>query len=138
MGWTNLHDYTVQADFKATENNGRLPDMGLLNQRYAMDLQGSHRLQIRSWVARLELRFAKTIEMPWSADKWYTMKFQSENKDGKVMLRGKVWLRDEAEPKEWQIEATDETPNISGSPGLFGNATDAEFVIDNVQVTANK
>ena len=66
------------------------------------------------------------------------MKFQSENKDGKVMLRGKVWLRDEAEPKEWQIEATDETPNISGSPGLFGNATDAEFVIDNVQVTANK
>jgi len=138
MGWTNLHDYTVQADFKATENNGRLPDMGLLNQRYAMDLQGSHRLQIRSWVARLELRFAKTIEMPWSADKWYTMKFQSENKDGKVMLRGKVWLREEAEPKEWQIEATDETPNISGSPGLFGNATDAEFVIDNVQVTANK
>lgn len=138
MGWTNLHDYTIQADFKATEKNGRLPDLGLINQRYTMDLQGSQRLQIRSWVARLELRFAKTIDMKWAADTWYTMKFQSETKDGKVTLRGKVWPRGEAEPKEWQIEGTDATPNLSGSPGLFGNATDAEFYIDNVSVSANQ
>jgi hypothetical protein len=137
MGWTNLHDYTIQADFKATEKNGRLPDLGLINQRYTMDLQGSQRLQIRSWVARLELRFAKTIDMQWSADTWYTMKFQSETKDGKVILRGKVWRREEAEPTEWQIEAADATPNLSGSPGLFGNATDAEFFVDNVQVMSN-
>ena len=38
----------------------------------------------------------------------------------------------------WQIEAADATPNLNGSPGLFGNSTDAEFFIDNVQVTANK
>jgi outer membrane protein assembly factor BamB len=138
MGWTNLHDYTIQADFKATEKNGRLPDLGLINQRYTLDLQGSQRLQIRSWVARLELRFAKTIDMQWSADTWYTMKFQSETKDGKAILRGKVWRRDEAEPAEWQIEAADATPNLSGSPGLFGNATDAEFFVDNVQVMSNK
>ena len=138
MGWTNLHDYTIQADFKATEKNGRLPDLGLINQRYTMDLQGSQRLQIRSWVARLELRFAKTIDMQWSADTWYTMKFQSETRDGKAILRGKVWRRDEAEPAEWQIEAADATPNLSGSPGLFGNATDAEFFVDNVQVMSNK
>ena len=138
MGWTNLHDYTVQADFKATDTNGRLPDMGLINQRYTLDLQGSQRLQIRSWVSRLELRFAKTIEMNWSADQWYTMKFQSESKDGKAIMRGKIWLRNEAEPKEWQIEAADSAPNTTGSPGLFGNATDSEFFIDNVQVTANK
>jgi len=138
MGQPTLHDYTVQADFKASETNGRLPDMGLINQRYTLDLQGSQRLQMRSWVARLELRFARTIDMKWSADKWYTMKFQSENKDGKAILRGKVWERDQAEPKEWQIEAADATPNSTGSPGLFGNATDSEFFIDNVQVTANK
>jgi outer membrane protein assembly factor BamB len=138
MGRTNLHDYTIQADFKATEKNGRLPDLGLINQRYTLDMQGSQRLQIRSWVARLELRFAKTIDMQWSADTWYTMKFQSETKDGKVILRGKVWRRDEKEPAEWQIEAADATPNLSGSPGLFGNATDAEFFVDNVQVISNK
>jgi outer membrane protein assembly factor BamB len=138
MGWTNLHDYTIQADFKGSEKNGRLPDMGLINQRYTLDLQGSQRLQIRSWVARLELRFAKTVNMEWAAGTWYTMKFQSETKDGAVTLRGKVWKRGESEPQEWQVEGTDLTPNLSGSPGLFGNATDAEFFIDNVQVTANK
>jgi outer membrane protein assembly factor BamB len=138
MGQTDLHDYTIQADFKATLNNGRLPDMGLINQRYTLDLQGSQRLQVRSWVARAELRFAKTMDMKWSADTWYTIKFQSENNDGKAILRGKVWPRDETEPKEWQIEAADSTPNTNGSPGLFGNATDAEFFIDNVKVTANQ
>jgi outer membrane protein assembly factor BamB len=138
MGWTDLRDYTIQADFKATEKDGKIPDMGLINQRYTLDLQGSQRLQIRSWVARLELRFAKTMDFKWTPNTWYTMKFQSETKDGQVTLRGKVWPKDQAEPKEWQIEGTDEAPNLKGSPGLFGNATDAEFFIDNVQVTANK
>lgn len=137
MGWTTLHDYTVQGDFLATEKNERLPDMGLINQRYTLDLQGSKRLQIRSWTPRLELRFAKTIDMEWQAGVWYTMKFQSENKDGSAILRGKIWKRGEPEPEAWQIEAADATPNTTGSPGLFGNATDAEFYIDNVQVYPN-
>ena len=137
LGWTNLHDYTIQADFNASQKNGRIPDLGLINQRYTLDLQGAQHLQIRSWTARAELRFAKTIDFTWSADTWYTMKFQSETKDGKAILRGKVWPRSETEPKEWQIEAADATPNLNGSPGLFGNSTDGEFFIDNVQVTAN-
>jgi outer membrane protein assembly factor BamB len=137
MGWTGLHDYTIQADLQGTERNGRLPDMGLINQRYTLDLQGSQRLQIRSWTARLELRFAKTIDFMWQADQWYTLKFQSETQSGRVVLRGKVWPRDQPEPEEWTIEAADETPNLQGSPGLFGNASDAEFFIDNVRVMAN-
>jgi hypothetical protein len=55
-----------------------------------------------------------------------------------VTLRGKVWKRGESEPSEWQIEATDEVPNLQGSPGLFGNATDAEFFVDNVAVSSNQ
>ncbi|MEZ6043700.1 MAG: PQQ-binding-like beta-propeller repeat protein [Planctomycetaceae bacterium] len=137
MGWTDLHDYTIQADFLATETDGRLPDMGLVNQRYTLDLQGSQHLQIRSWTPRLELRFARTVDMQWSAGTWYTMKFQSENKDGKAILRGKIWPRNSSEPTEWQIEAADETPNVIGSPGMFGKSSDAEFYIDNVQVYAN-
>ncbi|MFO0180018.1 MAG: serine/threonine protein kinase, partial [Planctomyces sp.] len=138
LGWTNLHDYTIQADFKATQRGDRLPDMGLINQRYTLDLQGAQRLQIRSWTARLELRFAKTMDFNWQADTWYTMKFRSETEGGKVTLRGKVWKRGESEPSEWQIEATDEVPNLQGSPGLFGNATDAEFFVDNVAVSSNQ
>jgi outer membrane protein assembly factor BamB len=142
MGWTDLQNYTVQADFYATDKKGaettdRLPDFGLIAQRYTLDLQGSQRLQIRSWTPRLELRFAKTIDFAWEAKTWYTMKFQSQNVDGGVTLRGKVWKRGEAEPEGWQIEATDTTPNIQGSPGLFGNSTDAQFYVDNVSVKSN-
>lgn len=138
MGWTDLSDYTVQADLRATTSNGKMPDMGLINQRYTLDLMGSQRLQLRSWTPRLELRFAKTVPFAWEAGKWYTMKFRSENQDGKVVLKGKVWPRGEQEPAEWSIEAADATPNVNGSPGMFGNASDTEFYIDNVQVTKNE
>lgn len=139
MGQPDLHDYTIQADFKASKKDGKIPDLGLINQRYTLALMGAHQqLQIRSWVPRLELRFAKTIKFAWEADKWYTLKLQSENGSDRVILRGKVWPKGEAEPKDWTIEAADLTPNRNGSPGLFGNASDAEILIDNISVTANK
>lgn len=139
MGWTSLHDYTIQADVKSTANpdNQRRADMGLINQRYTLDLMDKGQLQIRSWTPRLELRFAKTVAFPWDTDQWYTLKFQSENHDGKVTLRGKAWKRGEEEPQQWSIEATDAVPNTHGSPGLFGNSTLAEYYIDNVEVYPN-
>jgi outer membrane protein assembly factor BamB len=146
VGQTHLHDYTVQADVRGSIRHDKLPSMGLINQRYTLALEGaiedegkgaSPALQIRSWVSRLELRFAKTIPYAWKNDVWYTMKFQSENKEGKAILRGKVWPKGESEPGDWTIEAADETPNLAGSPGLFGNASDAEVFVDNVKVTAN-
>ncbi|MEZ6134570.1 MAG: PQQ-binding-like beta-propeller repeat protein [Pirellulaceae bacterium] len=140
MGWTTLSDYTIQADVRATANeeNGRRPDMGLINQRYTLDLMDKNQLQIRSWTSRVELRFAKTVPYEWSENQWYTLKFQSENQDGKAVLRGKVWKRGEEEPAEWTIEAADAVPNTTGSPGLFGNAQVTEFYIDNVSVYPNQ
>lgn len=139
MGAPEMHDYTVQADFKAATKDGKIPDMGLINQRYTLALMGAkQQLQVRSWVSRVELRFAKTIKFAFEPDKWYTMKLQSENQDDRVVLRGKVWPKGESEPSDWTIEAADLTPNKNGSPGLFGNATDAEIFIDNLKVTSNK
>lgn len=139
MGPTDLHDYTIQSDVQVATKNGKIPDVGVVNQRYTLALMGSHQqLQIRSWVSRLELRFAKTIKFAWKPDTWYTLKFQSENKPDRVILRGKVWPRGEKEPADWTIEAADLTPNTVGSPGLFGNASDAEVFIDNISVTPNK
>ncbi len=138
MGQTHLHDYTILADVRGSVRYDKLPSMGVINQRYTLALEGaSQELQIRSWVSRLDLRFAKTIPFAWKPDVWYTMKFQSENKDGKVILHGKVWPRGEAEPADWTIDGTDETPNVSGSPGLFGNASETEVFVDNVKVNAN-
>jgi hypothetical protein len=111
--------------------------MGLIAQRYTLDMTNKKELQIRSWTSRVELRFAKTIPFDWSPNTWYTMKFRAANENGQAVLRGKVWKRGEAEPEAWTIEAADETPNTVGSPGLFGNASDAEFYIDNVEVIPN-
>jgi outer membrane protein assembly factor BamB len=142
LGLPKMHDYTIQAELYAldTKNNvptTKLPDMGVVNSRYTLALEGAQRLQIRSWVSQLEQRFAVTIPFEWQAKTWYVLKFRSETSDGKITLRGKVWKKGEPEPEGWTIEGTDATPNLNGSPGLFGNSTDSEFYVDNVVVTPN-
>lgn len=138
MGQTTLQNYSMQADVMGEIQNEKIPDVGLINQRYTLVLQGSAQsLQIRSWTARVDLRFAKTMPFEWTPKTWYTMKFQAANDGSKVNLKGKVWKRGEPEPEAWTIEATDEPSNSTGSPGLFGNATDAEVFYDNIKVTSN-
>ena len=127
----------MQAVKKTRSTTKVLPDMGVVNQRYTLSLEGSQKLQIRSWASLLEQRFAKTIPFEWQAKTWYTLKLRSENKDGKAILKGKVWKTAESEPEAWTIEAEDLLPNTIGSPGLFGKSSVAEFFIDNVIVTPN-
>lgn len=137
MGHTDLHDYTIEADVMGAIANGRMPDIGLIGQRYTLDLMGdSQKLQIRTWTPQLG-RLSETVPLKWEPNVWYHLKFRTEVKDGVAVLRGKVWPRGEAEPEEWTIEARDEAPNTNGSPGLFGNAKDAEIFYDNISVTKN-
>jgi outer membrane protein assembly factor BamB len=138
MGQWNHHNYTVQADVFSTGEGDVKADMGIVNQRYTFDVMAKDQLQIRSWTPRLELRFAKTVPYVWESNQWYTVKFRSESTPGGVTLRGKIWKRGEAEPSQWDIEATDATPNTMGSPGLFGNSSTTPFYIDNVEVYPNK
>jgi outer membrane protein assembly factor BamB len=93
-----------------------LPDMGLIAQRYTLDLMGnSQQLQIRSWPPQVARRFSKTIPFPWQGDKWYTMKFSAGTTGGKAVLKGKVWPRGEKEPDKWTIEAVDDVPNLQAN-----------------------
>ncbi|WP_461509157.1 PQQ-binding-like beta-propeller repeat protein [Rhodopirellula baltica] len=136
FGPTDLHNYTITADVKAHSGTSKLPDMGVIAQRYVLDLMGeSQKLQIRTWAA--QLRMAQSVPVQWEAGVWYTMKLQASLEDGKAILKGKVWPREEAEPDAWTVTAIDEAPNRNGSPGLFGNATNAEYFIDNVNVREN-
>lgn len=136
MSPPDYHDYTMQADVLGQIINEKMPDIGLICQRYTLDLMGAaQKLQIRTWPS--QLRMAKTIPFEWKPGIWYTMKLQASNEGDTVVLRGKVWEREKPEPAEWTIEATDASPNRVGSPGLFGNASNAEFFIDNIQVTPN-
>lgn len=137
MGHVSFHDYTIESDVMGHIKDGKLPDIGLIGARYTLDMMGaSQQLQIRTWPP--QLRMAKTVPFEWKPNVWYTMKLETAVVDGKAVLKGKVWPRDEEEPEAWTVEAVDEIPNPSGSPGLFGNAKDAEIFYDNIAVYPNK
>ncbi len=132
LGPSTMKNYQIQVDLMGTKSKRRLPDMGLIANRYTLDMQGRHqRLQIRSWAS--DLRMAKTIDFSWETEVWYTMKMMVEVIDNKAVIRGKVWLTGESEPAEWTITAEDPLPNSEGSPGIYGySATDIYY--DNLKV----
>ncbi len=149
QGWLGHPDsanYEIQADFfpeevpvaAAADKNAKLADVGLICQRYRFDMQGpGQKLKLYSWIPHDQKYHDQPYE--WTANAWYTLKFRvtMTKKDGEdaALLQGKVWKRDEAEPKDWSVEWTDSPPNTHGSPGLFGNAGNAEIFIDNLKVT---
>ncbi len=136
FGPSDLSNYTIQADVRGAIANNRMPDIGIIAQGYTLDMQGAaQQLQIRSWAP--VLRMAKTIDFAWKPNTWYVMKLRAETRNDRIVLQGKVWPRDQQEPAEWTIQAVDASPNVAGSPGLFGNAKDAELTLDNIKVFSN-
>ncbi|MFT5368126.1 MAG: outer membrane protein assembly factor BamB [Candidatus Latescibacterota bacterium] len=132
VGPPEMKGYTIQTDLMGTKNRRRLPDLGLVANRYLLDMQGIHqRLEVRSWSS--DLRMRKYIDFKWDVDVWYTMKMKVDIEDGKAIIRGKVWKRDEAEPEAWTIEVEDPLPVHEGSPGLYGYSP-ATIYFDNVKV----
>ncbi len=119
----------------AALEKARMPDMGLIAQRYTLDLMGAaQQLQVRSWPPQVATHFSKTVPFAWEAGRWYTMKFEATTRGVDAVLRGKVWPRGEPEPAAWTIEAVHAAGNLQGSPGFFGNAKDSEVYVDNVLV----
>ncbi len=144
IGLPTLSNYTIQADLRATQVNNDLPDMGVINQRYQLQLSGnSQDLRIQSWEGRR--RIDQATHFPWKAGTWYRVKLVVEPKGAAAVVRGKVWPREQPEPAAWTIEVEDPRPNREGSPALYGYATGilekavgAEIFYDNVSVTPNK
>ena len=145
LGHPGSKGYTIQAEFMANpvetgadaDKNSKLPDIGVNNQRYRLALLGaSQQLKLYSWFPHDQ----KSHEAPftWEAGQWYTLKMivTVETRDGEQVsvCRGKAWKTADPEPSQWSIEWTDSPANLNGSPGLFGNAKDAEIFVDNVSV----
>lgn len=137
MGPSDLHDYTVEADVRATERRRTVGDAGVIAQRYALVLYGnSQKLHLEPW----QPETARTVTVPfeWKKDTWYRMKLRVENlPNGQVRARGKVWPVGGPEPDAWLVERTDPIGNRQGSPGIFGNAL-AEIFFDNLKVYPNQ
>jgi hypothetical protein len=138
MGPSDMQNYTIQADIRLTEKDGRLPDVaGLVNSGYTLGIRpGDKQLSIYSWASH-DYRTQQRIDFDPKPDVWYRLKLRVEQQDGKALVQGKWWLRDQTEPDEWHLEMTDTEPQRSGSPGLFGNAQTTSFYVDNLSVVPN-
>jgi hypothetical protein len=137
MGPVDLANYTIQGDIKLPEVNGKISDVGLINSGYFMTIRGeSGKLRIDSWPSH-DFRTHQMIDADIQPGTWYTMKLTVVPEGSTAVVRGKLWKRGESEPSDWTVEMVDQAPNLSGSPGLYGHASDAEIYLDNLQVTPN-
>ncbi|NOY40543.1 MAG: PQQ-binding-like beta-propeller repeat protein [Planctomycetes bacterium] len=140
MGPTDMANYTVQVDFALTKSDesGKMPDFGVINSRYTMTARSSNKqLRIYSWSPN-DYRAYAVVDFDPKPSQWYTMKLRVKPAGDKMSVRGKLWVRGQAEPEAWTIEMIDDSPNLTGSPGLYGNAQEAEIFLDNLSVYENK
>lgn len=140
MGRTNFSKYTIEADIYSAVRDGKMGDAGVIGQRYRLDLMGAaQELKLISWISHEEKY--RTVPFEWKPNTWYRMKLTTDFREADghtvAILQGKVWPRDADEPEDWTITWEDEPGNTVGSPGLFGNAKDAEVFFDNVKVYQN-
>jgi len=142
--------YTIQVDVRATEVASKLPDMGVVANRYLILLDGKPdpaakdgpTLRIVSWEARNRINVG--VAFPWKPDTWYTIKGAVEVKDGKSVVKAKAWPRGTPEPDKWGIEYTDANPNETGAAALYGYVPNASQAVpgsniyyDNLSITPN-
>jgi outer membrane protein assembly factor BamB len=138
--------YTIEADVMGMERKGKLPDAGILANRYTLYLSGAGdgkgQLGVRliSWEALP--RIDESIPLAWKSGTWYRMKLTVEVGPNVALVRGKVWERGQTEPEKWTVEFKDPLPNKEGAAALYGYVTNAEaddpgseIYYDNVVVT---
>ncbi len=133
LGPPTMKNYEIQADFYLREQRRQLASVGITNQKYSLILKANTmRVGVQSWQAHL--RMAKEVRFRADPEVWYRLKLRVDMEDDQAIVRGKVWPRDQDEPEEWTVEATDPHPNTEGSPGLYFFSL-AEAYVDNVEVT---
>jgi hypothetical protein len=137
MGPIELANYTIQADVLLKVENDRISDVGLINGRYQLSIRGLNRkLRLDTWTTS-DYRTHEQVEFQPEPDVWYTMKLTVVPGDDVADVRGKIWRRGDEEPTDWTVQMVDHSPNLHGTPGLYGNSPEAEIYLDNVIVTPN-
>ncbi len=137
LGAPAFANYTIQADVRGHLAGRKKPDIGLINSGYMLDLMGGHqKIQLRCWAAEMG-RLSQEVAFPWEMDRWYTLKLEVRQRDGRAQVRGKAWPAESPEPAAWTIEIEDPHAIAAGSPGLIGYAP-GEIWYDNIQVKVNE
>ena len=146
IGDPEMKDYTIESDVYAKKVRAKdMPDVGIGACRYVLFLIGNDQeVRLVTWDA--QKRINKTMPFNFKPDPWYHMKLTATVVDGKGIVKGKVWARDDKEPEKWTVEIEDSVPNTEGAPLIYGFANGtinaaapgAEIFYDNVKITPNK
>jgi outer membrane protein assembly factor BamB len=146
IGDPDMSDYTVETEFYGTKVRDKdMPDIGVGANRYVLFVIGNDQeLRLGSWDA--QKRIEKKQPFEWKPNTWYRLKITATVADGKGIVKGKIWARDQKEPDKWTIEIEDPTPNIKGAPIIYGfpNGTinvenpGPEIYYSYVKITPNK
>ncbi len=119
-------DYVIECDVMGTEVRGKRADMGVVNSRYSLvldgkpdnDFGGQRTLRFVAWEAQPRINHA--VAYDWKPSEWYRLKFALDPQEKSTRLLGKVWKKGEAEPDKWTIEFDDPKPYSHGAAGLYG------------------
>jgi hypothetical protein len=138
-------DFTIECDVHSTKERGFLGDMGVGGCGYSLWLLGKNQ-QLRLVTWDLMPRLEKKVRFEWKEDTWYRLKMMATVEDGKGVIKGKVWPRDQKEPEKWTVELSDPIPNVEGAALLYGysngafdvNTPGPKIYYDNVKIVPNK
>ncbi len=133
----DLSNYTMEADVLTEGNKRKMSEIGLINQRYLINLKGN--AQALEVTSNQEL-FKQSVPFKVTPNEWYHLKARVDvAADGSGIIRAKAWKKGDPEPDAWTIEVPNKHANEEGSPGFFGFAPQEQRAwIDNIVVTPNK
>ncbi len=120
IGAPDMKDYTVETEIYGTKVRGKdMPDVGVGACRYTLFLIGNDQeVRLGTWDA--QKRIEKKQAFAWKPQTWYKLKITATVVNGKGVVKGKVWAKDDPEPQKWTLEIEDPVPNTEGAPVLYG------------------
>jgi outer membrane protein assembly factor BamB len=138
IGDPKASNYTAEADVMTDGNRRMMSNIGLINQRYVINLVGNwQQLEVFS----NQDHFKAAVPFKWQSKVWYRLKTRVDiNPDGSGVVRAKAWPKGDPEPATWTIEAPHKNAHKEGSPGIYGFSPQCQFAVyvDNVSITPNQ
>jgi hypothetical protein len=137
VGHKDMANYTAQAEVMTDGDRRIKSNIGLINQRYIFALIGnSQKLEV---VSNYD-RFRHSVPFSFKTNTWYHLKTRVDIlKGGTGMIRAKAWLKGEAEPSDWTLEASHINPHLHGAPGLYAMSPQSKKKVyfDNLLISYN-
>jgi hypothetical protein len=121
FGPTESSNIVVSARINSTAKGRRFPTFGL-----GLNGIAGYRLQLSPAKKMLELYKGDSPKtnapFDWNSGHWLIFKLQGwKASSGELIIEGKVWSPDSAEPSTWMISFSEKEEPVSGRPSVFGS-----------------